>query len=725
MADPVLTAEREQLRRSRDYLQLMREHVLSLTPMAGDRVSLEYLKADLYHRAEALRDIPDTPLFFGRLDYGAGPGPGISETGISAPGVSPPGLSEDGVSEDGVAGHSFHIGRRHVHDPDGTPAVIDWRAPVSRPFYRASSADPMGLELRRRFGFSGGELTAYEDELFTTDRSAQKTESGPSRILIDEIERPRSGPMRDIVATIQPDQDDIVRADAAQTVCVQGAPGTGKTAVGLHRVAYLLYAYREQVRRRGVVIVGPNQAFLSYIRDVLPALGEVDVTQTTVTELVRSSGSVPVRGSDPETAAVVKGDARMAEVLRRAVWSSVRRPTEAVVLPRGARRWRVAAWELEELVHELRHRGVRYGAARELLEHRIAHVILTQMEAAGEACDDRTHEAVRRSRPVRSAVEAIWPKVDPARLVFGLLSSAGALAEAADGLLSTDEQAAIVWSPPPRGPGSARWSPADTVLIDEARDLITRTPSLAHVVIDEAQDLSPMECRALGRRCSTGAATVLGDLAQGTTPWAAASWDSLLSHLGKADTAVRELSVGYRVPRQILDYASSLLAVIAPELRPATSLRADPGALDIVRVPPAALARELVAACAQAARRPGSVAVIAADPQVRSLAGALDAAGVEHGAPGSDSRLTLVPVTLAKGLEFDHVIVVEPALIAQAEARGLHRLYVALTRAVSRLTILHAEPLPEPLPAPLPEPLPAPLPEPLPEPLPAPLPDPA
>ena len=603
-----------------------------------------------------------------------------------------------------MAGHSFHIGRRHVHDPDGTPAVIDWRAPVSRPFYRASSADPMGLELRRRFGFSGGELTAYEDELFTTGRSAQKTESGPSRILIDEIERPRSGPMRDIVATIQPDQDDIVRADAAQTVCVQGAPGTGKTAVGLHRVAYLLYAHREQVRRRGVVIVGPNQAFLSYIRNVLPALGEADVTQTTVTELVRSSGSVAVRGSDPEASAVVKGDARMAEVLRRALWSSVRRPAEAVVLPRGARRWRVAAWELEELVHELRHRGVRYGAARELLEHRIAHVILTQMEAAGETCDDRTHEAVRRSRPVRSAVEAIWPKVDPVRLVFGLLSSAGTLAEAASGLLTPDEQAAIVWSPPPRGPGSARWSPADAVLIDEARDLITRTPSLAHVVIDEAQDLSPMECRALGRRCSTGAATVLGDLAQGTTPWAAPSWDSLLSHLGKADTGVRELSVGYRVPRQILDYASSLLAVIAPELRPATSLRADPGALDIVRVPSAALARELVAACVRAASRPGSVAVIAADPQVRSLARALDAAGVEHGTPGSDSRLTLVPVTLAKGLEFDHVIVVEPALIAQAEARGLHRLYVALTRAVSRLTVLHAQPLPEPLPAPLPDP---------------------
>ena len=683
---------------------MMREDVLSLKAMGGDPVSEEYLKADLYHRAEALKDIPDTPLFFGRLDYAAPPksppeagysGTGPSKAGYSGTGIS--GTGKSGAGDDGVSGHSFHIGRRHVHAPDGTPAVIDWRAPVSRPFYRASGADPMNLALRRRFGFSGGELTAYEDELFTTDRSGREMKGRTSQILLDEIERPRSGPMRDIVATIQPDQDDIVRAGAAQTVCVQGAPGTGKTAVGLHRVAYLLYAYSEQVRRRGVVMVGPNRAFLSYIRNVLPALGELDVTQTTVGELVASAGTVAVRGADTEAGAIVKGDARMADVLRRALWASVRRPSATVVLPRGARRWRVAAYELEELVHELRHRGVRYGAARELLEHRIAHVILTRMEAAGEACDDRTHEAVRRSRPVRTAVDAIWPKADPARLVFGLLASAAALAEAAGGILTAEEQAAIVWSPVPRGPGSARWSAADVVLIDEARDLITRTPSLAHVVVDEAQDLSPMECRALGRRCSTGAATVLGDLAQGTTPWAATSWESLLANLGKPDTQVRELSVGYRVPRQILDYASTLLAVIAPELRPASSLRADPGALDLVQVPPAALGPALVQACQQACARPGSVAVIAADPQIPALARALDGAGTEYGTPGSDSRLTLVPVTLAKGLEYDHVIVVEPARIAAAEARGLQRLYVALTRAVSRLTVLYAESLPAPL----------------------------
>jgi hypothetical protein len=697
--DPVLTEERDELRRSREFLHLMREDVLSLHAMGGDPVSEEYLKAELYHRAEALKDIPDTPLFFGRLDYAKQSATGNYGTEISRTGQS----GDTAQSGDGgIAGHSFHIGRRHVHAPDGTPAVIDWRAPVSRPFYRASATDPMNLARRRRFGFSGGELTAYEDELFAgaedsiPDRSAPVAVTRPSRILIDEIERPRSGPMRDIVATIQPDQDDIVRADAAQTVCVQGAPGTGKTAVGLHRVAYLLYAYREQVRRRGVVMVGPNQAFLSYIRNVLPALGELDVSQTTVGELV---ASVQVRGSDDEAAAIVKGDARMAEVLRRALWASVRAPSAAVVLPRGSRRWRVAAWEIEELVHELRHRGVRYGAARELLEHRIAHVILTMMEAAGEACDDRTHEAVRRSRPVRAAVDAIWPKVDAVRLVFGLLSSAEALAAAAEGVLTAGEQAAIVWPSPPRGPGSARWSAADAVLIDEARDLISRTPSLAHVVVDEAQDLSPMECRALGRRCSTGSATVLGDLAQGTTPWAAPSWPTLLANLGKPDTGVRELSVGYRVPRQILDYASTLLAVIAPELRPASSLRADPGALDLTRVPAASLGGALVTACRQACAQPGSVAVIAADPQVPELGRALDRAGLAYGAPGTDAALTLVPVTLAKGLEYDHVIVVEPARIAGAEARGLQRLYVALTRAVSRLTVVHSEPLPEPLPA--------------------------
>jgi DNA helicase IV len=592
----------------------------------------------------------------------------------------------------------FHVGRRHVHDPHGTPVVIDWRAPISRPFYRASQTESMGLARRRRFGFAGGELTAFEDEQFGGGTGASPgivaPPAGTSRILIDEIERPRSGPMRDIVATIQPEQDDIVRAGVDQTVCVQGAPGTGKTAVGLHRVAYLLYAHAQRLSRGGVLVVGPNRAFLAYIQNVLPALGELDVAQLSVADLI---ATVPVRGTDSDRAAQVKGDARMAQVLRNALWEQVTEPTEALMLARGSRRWRLPAHEIAELATELRIRGVRYGTGRDMLAHRIAHVILSKMEAAGETCDDRTHDSVRRTRQVQAAVAQVWPKADPVRLVFRLLSDAELMRRAADGILDEAEQAAITWARPPRAPASARWSAADAVLIDEAADLVERTPSMAHIVVDEAQDLSPMQCRAIGRRCATGAATVLGDIAQGTTPWATSSWQQMLDHLGKPEADLRVLDTGYRVPRQILDFASRLLSHIAPGLTPASSVRQDAGALLIRQASPAEMGGALAAACADALGRAGSAAVIAADEQIPALAATLAAAGVPHAileGAATGEIITLVPVTLAKGLEFDQVIVYEPAQIATAEMRGLQRLYVALTRAVSRLTVLHAEPLP-------------------------------
>jgi DNA helicase IV len=689
--DPVISAERSYLLGARKFLGLMRDDVLALdSRVAADRVSEEYLKATLYWRAEALKDLPDTPLFFGKLDY-----------------LQPPGLDElDAGTEDPADGEQFYIGRRHVHDPEGRPVVIDWRAPVSRPFYRASRAEPMGLLGRRRFGFSGGELTAYEDEDFTAPLPAGRAADGVSQIMLDEIERPRSGPMRDIVATIQPDQDDIVRASADDTICVQGAPGTGKTAVGLHRVAYLLYAYKERISRRGVLVIGPNRAFLSYIRNVLPALGEMEVTQVTITDLVAGQAGLKARASDPEPAARVKGDARMAEVLRRALWAHLSEPAEALLLARGSRRWRIPAYELGDLAAELRDRGVRYSAGRDMLANRIAHVVLTRMEAAGEACDDRTHDAVRRTRQVKAVVDAIWPKVDPVRLVHALLSDREVLARAADGVLSPAEQDALSWppvgpgSPAGRGPGSARWSAADLALIDEAAAQIDRPPSVAHVVVDEAQDLSPMECRAIARRCETGSATVLGDLAQGTSPCATASWPDLLAHLGKGNAQLRVLEMGYRVPREILDFANRLLDEIGPDLGRAASLRHDPAALHVQPVSQGDFDAALLAACAQAAGRPGSVAVIAADDQVAALHRTLRTAGLEHtvlDGTQPEGRLSIVPVSLAKGLEFDQVIVVEPARITGAGRRGPQRLYVALTRAVSRLTVVHAQPLPAPL----------------------------
>jgi DNA helicase IV len=749
--DPVIEAERAHLSQSRNFLGLMRENVLSLRALGGDPVSEEYLKADLYRRAEALKDLPDTPLFFGRLDYRYPPGEqGPAMQGSPGQGPAGQGPTERDPIEPGPSEHEtsgpdggerFHIGRRHVHDPAGRPVVIDWRAPVSRPFYRASQTEPMGLTRRRRFGFAGGELTAYEDETFTeavaqaaTAASAATATAtataGPSKIMLAEIERPRSGPMRDIVATIQPDQDDIVRAGADQSICVQGAPGTGKTAVGLHRVAYLMYAYRERMARRGVLVIGPNRAFLSYIRNVLPALGETQVKQVTMADLVADGTGLRARADDEDAVARIKGDARMAIVLRRALWARLAEPTDAILLARGSRRWRVPAYEQSRLVAELRERGVRYGAGREMLAHRIAHVILTRMEAAGEACDDRTHDAVRRTKQVRAAVDAIWPKVEPVRLVYSLLADREELARAAQGLLAEAEQDTLCWQTPGwqtsvpqtpgsrttsrntvrqgRGPGSARWSAPDLVLIDEAADLIERTGSVGHVVVDEAQDLSPMECRAIARRCETGSVTVLGDLAQGTTPYATATWPEMLNHLGKRDAQLRVLEVGYRVPREILDFANRLLDQIAPSLSRAASLRHDPGALDIVTTSQAGLGGALLVACAEASGRPGSIAIIAADDQTAALAKTLTKAGVGHAvlagartqredgddpAPGTE-RLTVVPVSLAKGLEFDQVVVVEPARITASGHRGAQSLYVALTRAVSRLTVLHAEPLP-------------------------------
>ncbi|WTL50815.1 AAA family ATPase [Streptomyces sp. NBC_01497] len=701
--------ERGHLTSSRAALRAMREDAesLDIRDVTANWVNAAVLDAQIKERIKSLADLAHTPLFFGRLDY----------------------LHDVGAEQaEGAEGESFYIGRRHVHDAQGDPMVIDWRAPVSQPFYQASRKNPLDVRLRRRFGYTSGELTAYEDERLSDPAEAADGEH-TSRLLQAEIERPRVGPMRDIVATIQPEQDEIVRSELGGTVCVQGGPGTGKTAVGLHRVAYLLYAHRERLARTGTLVIGPNASFLHYIEQVLPALGELEVKQATVESLV-TSDAVPVRGTDPAPTAVVKGDARMAEVLRRALRSHVSPPAEPLMVVRGSRRWRVPAYELEEMVRELLDRDIRYGAARDALPQRIAHAVLVRMEQAGEAPDDRVQDAVARNPAVKAAVKAVWPPVDPAKLVLRLLSDARFLAEHAEGLLTADEQQAVLWAKPPRSVKSAAWSAADAVLIDEANDLVSRTHSLGHVVLDEAQDLSPMQYRAVGRRCSTGSATVLGDLAQGTTPWATTSWEQALLHLGKPEALVEELTAGFRVPREVIAYASRLLPSIAPGLAEVRSVRESPGSLSVREVTTdtgtlagpvgaadggtgahggttadaaAAAAGDaaVLDACRQALKHEGSTGLIAADARVPALAAALGAAGMPYLSPGeettAESRLTLVPASLAKGLEYDYVVLDEPSAIVAGEPderTGLRRLYVALTRAVSGLAVLHTTPLP-------------------------------
>ncbi|MFC0507540.1 HelD family protein [Micromonospora costi] len=675
--DEELAAERTHLESSRAALRVMRERAQALfatgDKVAGDAYTAEQLGRHMARRVKELADDPTTPLFFGRLDFGD--------------------------ADPDHAGRRYHVGRRHVTDEAGEPMVLDWRAPVSRSFYRASARDPQGVAVRRRFGFSAGVLTSFEDERL--DRGEELGTA--SRILTAEIERPRVGPMRDIVATIQPEQDELVRADLADSICVQGAPGTGKTAVGLHRAAYLLYVHRERLRRAGVLIVGPNRAFLSYIAAVLPALGEVEVDQSTVEDLV---AGVPVRAvEDPGTAAL-KHDVRMAEVLRRAVEVHIGEPTEPIMVSDGSFRWRIGLDPLHRVVEETRREGLPYGTGRERVRARVVSLLQRQAEARrAESPGDAWLRRMAKSRPVTAFLDAVWPALTPEGLVHTLLSDPAVLATAADGLLSPEEQALLqgrstggaTGTKLGRTPKATRWTAADAVLIDEASGLLERPAGYGHVVVDEAQDLSPMQCRAIARRSEHGSITLLGDLAQGTAPWAATDWRETLAHLGKPDAAVVPLTVGFRVPAAVVAFANRLLPALAVDVPPAESLRRD-GGLDVRTVTD--LTTATVAEVRAALAHDGSVGVIAADDAVDGLRAALAAAGVPTATAddvGAAERVTVVPATLVKGLEYDHVVVVEPAAIVAAEPRGLHRLYVVLTRAVSRLAVLHTAPLPAPL----------------------------
>jgi hypothetical protein len=663
--DPVLTAERAHFARAADCLTRMRTAASAVVDAGVDAWASERLGAARAERLRSLAADPGVPPFFGRTD---------------------------------TAEETFHIGRRHVRDATGDPVVIDWRAPMSRPFYQASAVEPQGLVRRRRFGFAGGELTGYEDESLGT------AEQHDSRFLREEIERPRSGPMRDIVATIQPDQDDIVRAPLAESICVQGAPGTGKTAVGLHRAAYLLYTHGGQLARSGVLVVGPNRAFLRYIEQVLPTLGEVDVDQTTVADL---TARVPVRAVDRPEVAVLKGDARMAEVLRRALWGEIAKPADSVQVPLAGRRYRVPVERLKRYVDDVRRRGradddqqlLHYAAGRERLAMLLAEDARRQKEEAGGSPSDAETRRAARSAEVRAFCDEVWPARDAAALLCDLWSDAARLARAARAILTDDEQQLLHWPAAPRSVRSAPWTDADAVLVDEVAGLLDRTPGYGHVVVDEAQDLSPMQCRAVARRLAAGSLTVLGDLAQATSPWSASDWRATLAGLGRPDTAVRPLTRGYRVPGEVLDFANRLLPLIAPGLPAAEAVRSEPGSLSLR--PVTALGPPLVEVVQRLLPDPGSIGIVCADGTVPEVTGLLTAAGIPAAALTDDGEeagtVAVVPATLAKGLEFDAVVVVDPATIVAAEPRGLHRLYVVLTRAVSTLVILHRGDLPAPL----------------------------
>jgi DNA helicase IV len=648
--DTVLLAERSHLDLARRCLDAMRASAEGIADYGVDELASQSLGRLRTRRLEALAADPDAPPFFGRTDRDNG--------------------------------EMFHIGRRHVRDASGDPVVIDWRAPISQAFYRASPSERMGVRLRRRFGFHAGLLSSYEDEHLDRGEALGLR----SDLLREEIERPRVGPMRDIVATIQPDQDDLVRADLDTSLCIQGAPGTGKTAVGLHRAAYLLYTYPARLRRSGVLVVGPNRAFLHYIAQVLPALGEGGIEQATVDDLV---AHVPVTSVEPAETAVLKGDARMADVLRRAVFSHVSRPVDDVVAVIGTRRYRIPEHRLRRYVDDARRADVRWSVVRERLRQQLAEDVRRQREDVGGAPSDAETARIARSPAVREFVDSVWPALDASKLLARLYADADFLLGCSRTTLTDDERTLLH----PRPARTPRWTLADAVLIDELAALLDGAPSYVHVVVDEAQDLSPMQCRAVARRCPLGSVTVLGDLAQATTPWAPGSWAVTLAHLGHDGASIRPLTAGYRVPGEVLEVANRLLPHVAADVPPATSVRQG---TDALRYAPAV---RLVETVREYLDIEGSVGVIVPDARAGQILDELRAAGIaaERLDDEDDPRVAVVPAGSAKGLEFDSVVLVEPAQIVDAEPTrpgGLRRLYVTLTRAVSRLTIVHDGPLP-------------------------------
>ncbi|MFJ4551858.1 HelD family protein [Streptomyces sp. NPDC088817] len=642
--------------------------------VSGDGASAEALGRCLRTRARQMAEEPDSPLFFGRLDF------------------------EDSDEAGDHRRQRYYVGRRRVSEhPSAPPLVIDWRAPVSRTYYQASALEPRGVAVRRRFGWapwSHGapeDLTGLEDEHLDHAREDGDTASA---IVAAEIERPRLGPMRDIVATIQPEQDNLVRSELTESVCVQGAPGSGKTVVGLHRAAYLLYTFPQRLQRSGLLIIGPNRTFLRYISEVLPSLGEIDIAQLTVEDVVARH---PVRRVDSEDVSALKHSDRMATVLERALYARVRHPEDSIAVTDGSYRWRVDSGELARVIDEVRAVGVPYAVGREHVRSRVMTLIQQQAERRAGPKSVTWARKIGRSKPVAALLEVAWPVARPEEVVASLLSDPAVLEAAADGVFDAAEQAALLWAKPPRSEKSAPWSVEDMLLLDEVAGLVERPESFGHVVADEAQDLSPMQCRAIARRSAFGSITVLGDLAQATAPWSARTWQEQLTHLGKAQATVVPLTTGFRVPAAVMELANRLVADLGVDVPPARSLRRD-GELTVSSVDDTSAAT--VSAVRAALEREGSVAVIAADDAVAATSAALREAGIETATAeevGTAARVSVLPATVVKGLEYDHVVVVEPAAIVESEPRGLHRLYVVVTRAVSRLDILHARPLPEPL----------------------------
>jgi len=780
-ADPELAEEQEYVTRAYARLEAMRD--------AAERVRAAYadVRAGGTHQARLERDIAwdvtqrrladldigESPLIFGRLD------------------MEPPATAPD------TAGNRWYVGRLAVEDDAHTPLVVDWRAPVSEPFYRATAISPMGVVRRRHLiTRRGRQVIGLDDEVF--DQEA--VEHTGLRVagegaLLAALERNRTGRMGDIVATIQAEQDEAIRADVHDVLVVGGGPGTGKTAVALHRAAYLLYTHRRRLAAQGVLLVGPSAVFLRYIEHVLPSLGEQDVQLSTIGGL---KPRMRVTAVDPPGAAALKGDARMARVIERAVADRERPIVHDLILLIDGLRLRVSRGDTARIIEGARRRRGLHNENRPYVARRVLDLLVSRYKSAaisafrdrrggptglpatenvrsmfdrdgafdvsvastlarGEQPPDGWEQELRarlRGRPeVKEMLDRMWPALAGTELVNDLFGFRALVHSAADGIFDDDEQA-LLHRPRSADVAHTPWTEGDVALVDEAdarlgpiesarpvrkrrrngdetlgtaarvienlglhgyadaatlaerygdgeqsngQESSNEPRTFGHILVDEAQDLTPMQWRMLARRCPSGSMTLVGDPGQASKPGAAATWDAVLPHLPTHNPPrFVTLTINYRTPAEVMDVASRLLAVGAPTVEPSQSVRSTGEYPYFV----GADRRELVGVTARHAReavaRTGTVAVIAPAALHDAITAALaDIGASSDSADALDANVAVLDATSAKGLEFDHVIVVEPRELVNPDRAGLRLLYVTITRTTKTLTVVHASALPE------------------------------
>ncbi len=638
----------------------------------------------------------------------------------------------DRSAESPDAVESFHIGRLAVADDEREPVVIDWRAPVAEPFYRATGRNPMGLVRRRHFAVEGPRLLGIEDELFGEghlglghDEGLDSASTAPApRVCAGtpRCSRRSNGAAPARSATSSPrSRVSRTRSSAHRSTACSSSregPAPARPSSRCHRAAYLLYTHRFPLEDQGVLVIGPNRVFLRYIERVLPSLGEAGVEQVVLSDLV--PGVQFLRpddraGADTPTAARLKGDVRMSDVIDQAIGDRERPLRDDLVIPFRTGYVRLRVEESARIVKAApsavpspqqrpqvrRERGV-VGARRQLPRSR-----------------DRpasVKDTLRGTPEIREALDRMWPLLTPAQLLHDLFGSKALLKLAARGVLDESEALAL-FRPRADSVDDVRWTAADVALLDDARDVLGPKPgrngkiddadeirTYGHIVIDEVQDLTPMQLKMATRRSLNGAMTIVGDLAQATGPLAPTDWQDVLDHLpDRKPSRMIGLSVGYRIPGQIMELANRVMAVATPSLRSPVSVRVGDAQPVFVRADSTGALGQAVADQVRSLTETipgGSLGVIAPDSMIDDLSEHLTAAGVNHGTAtrtGLDEGVTLVPVSVVKGLELDAVVVVEPSRIVSDHEHGMRSLYVALTRPTQRLCIVHADELPEPL----------------------------